>query len=144
MKNLLDAPVKASTNGMDGYQIIQYSVQNNYEEEINGILTIQDETPILLEQSWALATLEGSEEVFHDYLCKLKIWDKEFFAKVAAHLITEGIDISDVTFKYFNSITIPSSFPHLTTNNNPKMMEFSDGEGKFFSYEDFPMNNCRG
>jgi hypothetical protein len=141
MNNLLDAPVtEMSTNGMDGYQIIQYSVQNNYEKEINGILTIQDETPILLEQGWALATLEGSEEVFHDYLFELKTWDKEFFAKVAAHLITKGIDITDVTFKYFNSITIPSTFPHLITNDSSKY-EFSDGEEKFFSYEEFPRNN---
>ncbi len=140
MKNLLDAPVKASTNGMDGYQIIQYSVQNNYEEEINGILTIQDEAPILLEKKVATSKLVDEEEVFHNYLSELKIWDQEFFAKVAAHLIAEGIDITDVSFKYFNSITIPSTFPHLITNESSKY-EFSDGEGKFFSYEGFPMNN---
>ena len=143
MKNLLVAPVKASTNGMDGYQIIQYSVQNNYEEEINGILTIQDEAPILLEKKVATSKLVDEEEAFHNYLSELKIWDQEFFAKVAAHLITEGIDITDVTFTYFNSITIPSSFPHLVTSNSSKY-KFTDGAGKCFSYEGFPMNNCRG
>jgi hypothetical protein len=144
MNNLLDAPVKASTNCMEGYQIIQYFVQNNFSEEINGILTIQDEIPIAIYNEVTPSKLVDEGEVFHNYLSELKILNNEFFAKVAAHLVTEWIDITDVTFTYFNSITIPSSFPRLTTNNDPEMMEFSDGDSKFFSYEQFTTNNCRG
>ena len=119
MDNLLDAPVKTSTNGMDGCQIIQYYVQNNYEKEIDGILAIQDETPILLTPGKPLSRLEGddNDQVFHNYFEEIKTWDKEFFAKVAAHLIAEGIDIADVAFICFNSIAIPcasASKMHLT------------------------------
>jgi len=142
MKNLLDAPVEVSTKGMDGFQIIQYFVQNNFDEEINGILTIQDETLISITPDKAFSLLEDEVQVFHEYFEHIKTWDKEFFAIIAAHLIVENIDITNATFKYVNSIAIPSSFSHLVTSNSSKY-EFTDGAGKCFSYEEFTMNNTR-
>lgn len=111
---------------MAGLQIIQFFVKNQLTKKLDGILTIQDETEICLDP---YSSKGNEEDIFCEYLAELKVWNEEFYASIEAQLMSNGLNPSNITYSYRNSISIPLSFPHLKTGN-----------GLYFTYDRFSTN----
>ena len=87
----------------------QYGVVDRPSGEVCALLTIQDSTPVCFSYNSPAEDQDPTSDDPFEYLWDLRIYQPEFYGKIAQAIASEMIDITSIKFVYRQSFQVPFS-----------------------------------